>query len=111
MALKFYTKSPDLLLSNFKAAIKKGNSEGGISTWFSKPEGFGHSAQQLNGKGLMQASVNTETERPYLQFTYVKGDGVISTYAFRELHGNLLSTFIEHFSSQFTYANYIDRRK
>lgn len=111
MALKFYTKSPDALLNNFKAAIKKGNSDGGISTWFSKPGGFGHSSQQLKGKGLMKASVNTETDHPHLAFTCVKDDGDFSNYAYRELHGNLLSTFIEHFSSQFTSANYIDRRK
>ncbi len=110
MAIKFFSANPQALLDSFNAKIKKSGKDG-ITTWELKQGKFGHKAPQLVDKGLMNPIVEATNKPFYLKFVVnePKKDEGVSDYAYAELHGNILSTFAQHFSDQFTTAEYKGR--
>jgi len=114
--IKFYTKKPNALLQAFEAKIKKGSSEGGISGWKKSDSGdFTHVADRSKGVASFAAKVVTpEGSEAYLQFILSWGKDNAQAdidYAFKEMTGNLLATFIDHFSGDFSKAVYSDGRE
>lgn len=106
MTVQFYTSDPAALLAKFKEKIKLGNKEGGISTWKFKDGDFYHVADQLIDGAKVNPNIITTGKSPSLEFRIHQiGDKSISVYCYKELHGNLVATFIEHFSQDFTSAS------
>lgn len=110
MAIKFFTANPQALLDSFHEKIQKSGKEG-ITTWEVVGEDFAHKAPQLVDKGLLRPVVEA-TKKPFNLTFLVKGpekDAGVSKYVYAELQGNILSTFAQHFSEQFTSAEYTGR--
>lgn len=113
MAIRFECSNPSRLLNQFKSKIALGNKSGGISTWKEDSDGdFTHVADQIAGKGYLVAHV-TNAAPSSLSF-YVKYYKNATTaerkLAFKELSGNLLATFIDHFGADFDQAVFFDAR-
>lgn len=113
--LVFYTQSPEALLRAFKEKVALGNDEGGISTWTIDKDGhFIHSSPQLKDISYVSAKVINDGEEKNLRFSVYWRQGTTvkeQKYCYKELSGNLLATFVDHFSSQFTKAVHTDVRK
>lgn len=110
MAIKFFSSNPQALLDSFNAKINKSGKDG-ITTWELKQGQFGHKAPQLVDKGLIHPVVEATNEPFHLRFVVkeAKKDQGVSDYVYAELQGNILSTFAQHFSDQFTTAEYKGR--
>ncbi|MEN5153731.1 hypothetical protein [Stenotrophomonas muris] len=105
MTVKFFTDKPSALLAKFKAKIEIGNGAGGISSWTFKDGAFYHKADELIDGAKVVAVALPSDKYPHLQFNVNRiGDKNVSTHCYTELHGNLIATFIKHFSKDFTSA-------
>ncbi|EKT4101704.1 TPA: hypothetical protein ACGW13_001472 [Stenotrophomonas maltophilia] len=113
--LEFYTQSPEALLRAFKEKVDLGNEEGGISTWTVGRDGhFIHSSLQLKNIGYVSPKVINDGEEKKLRFSiYWRQETTAKEqqFCYKELSGNLLATFVDHFSNQFTKAIHTDVRK
>jgi hypothetical protein len=71
-----------------------------------KDGGFYHEADQLFDGAKVNPKVITDGKTPSLEFNINQiGDKTVSVYCYKELHGNIIATFIEHFSQDFTSAS------
>ncbi|MBO1747553.1 hypothetical protein [Stenotrophomonas indicatrix] len=112
MKMYIYCDFPSELVGNFKKKISLGNKEGGISAWSVDKDGdFTHESKQISNRIFLRATVREKTSqsaaalifeaRQYLDVTEVD-----KAFARKEIMGNILATFIDHFSDQFTSAAY-----
>lgn len=111
MTVKFYTDKPSNLLAKFKEKIEIGNKKGGISGWTLKNGSFFHASSELKDAKL-SAKIVTDAKYPHIEFHVIRsGESLVSIFSYKELHGNLIATFIEHFSSDFSSASIVSKMK
>ncbi|WP_075677761.1 hypothetical protein [Stenotrophomonas sp. TD3] len=113
--LSFYSTSPDALLHAFKEKVALGNKEGGIATWTMDKDGdFIHSSPQLKDLGYARPTVVNDGKEKCLRFAIFWRNETTAKeqkLCYRELSGNLLATFIDHLSDQFSQAVHKDVRE
>lgn len=113
MKMYFYCDSPAVLVENFKEKISLGNKDGGISTWSVDKDGhFTHESKQISKRICLKATAREKTSKsdPALMFETMQYKDVSEeekAFARKEIMGNILATFIDHFSDQFTSAYYV----
>jgi len=115
MTIYFECDNPLKLKKAFEDKAALGKSPGGISSWVVGSNGrITHVSSQFGKNGYLEASAFEEKGKKYLRFICGWPNGVSQedkNFAFKELSGNILATFIEHFTGSFTRAIYVDGRK
>ncbi|MEC4337652.1 hypothetical protein VPH13_02795 [Stenotrophomonas pavanii] len=114
MTMFFKCSNPNQLRQAFVDKVNLGNKPGGIASWTIDAQGkITHVATQLEKAGDLITEVIEDTQGRWLAFNFKPRKGVNAKdaqFAFKELSGNILATFIEHFLGQFSEAKFLDRR-
>lgn len=114
MTMHFECDDPVKLKKAFEDKAALGKKPGGISAWIVGSDGkITHVSSQFGKHGYLKASTRESKGKKYLTFACGWPAGVSQedkNFAYKELTGNILGTFIEHFTGSFTAAIYIDGR-
>ena len=105
MSVKFFTKSPDSLLADFKKKITQKEPEGSITTWEITALGsFTHKGQQYAKDAFFRADARPDDG--FLLFKMIRPEGKnVSARAYAYYHGHLIETFLNHFDENFSSAS------
>ncbi len=95
--------SPQALLKAFDAAIAKGHSTGGITTWKKLGNGsYTHTSANWGGKAMMKPDTTDESR---LVFNIRKVPLInINQSVYSYYHGHMIETFLNHFASSFDFG-------
>jgi len=114
MTIVFDCNDPKSILKSFKDKIALGNKTGGIASWEVDKDGdFIHLAEQIKNKAYLTYAINDSTRPFSITFNakfYEKATPDERRFAYKEITGNILATFIEHFSGKFQSATFTDTR-